>query len=287
MQEYKFHVLGCRGSRPMSGASFLQFGGATSCYLMRAGTHAVVLDCGTGLYDARPYLKGCSDIDVLVTHIHYDHVLGLLDKGAMPTDAQIRFFVSGEKPAQLYQLSDFLRKPFWPIPQDIGEVICVDCDCTLQLSKHFSARFFPANHPDNSAIIRLDTDCGSMCLVSDWEHPADDKSDVLAEAVKDCSFILYDGMYVDEEYPMHKGWGHSTWQEGIKVAVQNKVPQLIITHHLPERTDSELLAIEAKAKKVMPTIHFARAGDDYLLSDCNRVSALHVNHDWDIFKKEK
>ena len=56
MDAYKFYVLGCRGSRPVSGVNCQQFGGATSCYIIKAGQHAVVLDCGTGLYQAEPYL---------------------------------------------------------------------------------------------------------------------------------------------------------------------------------------------------------------------------------------
>ena len=51
MGEYKFYVLGCRGSRPVSGIHCQQFGGATSCYIIKADRHAIVLDCGTGLYD--------------------------------------------------------------------------------------------------------------------------------------------------------------------------------------------------------------------------------------------
>ena len=61
-------MLGCRGSRPVSGIHCQQFGGATSCYIIKADRHAIVLDCGTGLYDAGPFLEGCTHIDILLTH---------------------------------------------------------------------------------------------------------------------------------------------------------------------------------------------------------------------------
>ena len=63
--------------------------------ILRAEKHALVLDCGTGLYDAAPYLAGCAEIDVLLTHLHYDHILGLLDSSAIPSDARVRVYISG------------------------------------------------------------------------------------------------------------------------------------------------------------------------------------------------
>ena len=94
MDAYKFYVLGCRGSRPVSGVNCQQFGGATSCYIIKAGQHAVVLDCGTGLYQAEPYLKDCTQIDILLTHLHYDHILGLLDWSVFPETAHVRVYAA-------------------------------------------------------------------------------------------------------------------------------------------------------------------------------------------------
>lgn len=308
MSEYKFHVLGCRGSHPVSGSQFLRFGGATSCYILRAEKHALVLDCGTGLYDAAPYLAGCAEIDVLLTHLHYDHILGLLDSSAIPSDARVRVYISGTYASNIQKLMDFLRAPFWPISKHIGEITFVDCGQVIRLTERVSAKFFSANHPNDATIIRVDTDNGSVCLVCDWEHDStssdadfavvalrdtilareETKAEgcvfsydedrklsydcglshaalTLKEALRGCALMLYDGMYTEEEYPSRKGWGHSTWQEGVKAATQNHVSKLIITHHLPERTDEELLALEAQAQEVFPDIHFARAGDVYAL----------------------
>lgn len=260
MGEYTFHILGCRGSRPMSGACYQQFGGATSCYLLRSDWHAVVLDCGTGLYNAGQYLRGCRQIDVLLTHLHYDHILGLLNWSVFPPDADVRFYISGET-AESLKISEFLKKPFWPVSPDLGKITFVDYSSTLQLTEDISARFFPANHPDNASLIRVDTENGAVCLVGDWEHGVT----FPAEMAQDCSLLVYDGMFTEEEYPYHKGWGHSTWQEGVKLAEQMQIPNLIITHHLPERSDEELLDMEKEASQGFPGIRFAREGDVYTL----------------------
>lgn len=59
-QHWTFHVLGCRGSWPVCGKKHLEFGGATSCYLIKDGDYALILDCGTGLYNAGALLRGCN-----------------------------------------------------------------------------------------------------------------------------------------------------------------------------------------------------------------------------------
>ena len=131
----------------MSGSQFLRFGGATSCYILRAEKHALVLDCGTGLYDAAPYLAGCAEIDVLLTHLHYDHILGLLDSSAIPSEARVRVYISGTYASNIQKLMDFLRAPFWPISKHIGEITFVDCGQVLRLTERVSVRFFRRTIP--------------------------------------------------------------------------------------------------------------------------------------------
>lgn len=267
MEAYTFQVLGCRGSRPMDGSRFREFGGATSCYIIKADQHAVVLDCGTGLYSAEKYLEGCTQIDVLLTHLHYDHILGFLNWAVFPKGARVRLYAGVKEYEEGFSPADFLKPPFWPVTPDIGEVICVDSDSSIRLTERCSVRFYPSNHPDEANIIRVDTDNGSMCLASDWEHGKSFPEDM----VKGCSFILYDGMFTEAEYPACAGWGHSTWQEGVKLARKNGISRLYITHHLPDRGDEELRMLEAEAKKAFPAIHFARAGENYSFDTEERV----------------
>ena len=262
MEKYTFRVLGCRGSRPVSGLRFQEFGGATSCYIIKSEDHAIVLDCGTGLYDARPYLKDCTRIDVLLTHLHYDHILGLLDCSVFPNEARVRIYAGVREYSSDYNPTDFLKVPFWPVSPEIGETICVGCDSTLHLAEGVSASFYPANHPDNATIIRVDTPDGAVCLACDWEH-GEEFPERMTEA---CDFMLYDGMFTESEYPSRKGWGHSIWQAGVALATKTEIPKLMITHHLPERTDEELKDMEKYAGHTFDGIRFCRTGDVYTMT---------------------
>ena len=78
--------------------------------------------------------------------------------------------------------------------------------------------------------------------------------------MENCDLLLYDGMYTDEEYPEHINWGHSTWQEGCRLANRAGVDRLMIIHHEPGRTDVQLREMEKEAKKLFPSSVFARAG---------------------------
>lgn len=262
MEEFKLYVLGCRGSRPVSGPEFEEFGGATSCYIIKADKQAVILDCGTGLYNAEPYLEDCEHIDILMTHLHYDHILGLLNWFVLPKNARIRTYAGMPQYSKDYNPAAFLRSPHWPISPHLDETICVGCDSTIYLNERVSARFSPANHPDNATIIRVDTDNGSVCLACDWEHG---EISIPEEMTQDCSMLIYDGMYNEMEYEVCNGWGHSIWQEGVKIAKRRQIPRLMITHHLPERTDEQLRQMEGYAQQMFPNIRFVRAGDVYSL----------------------
>lgn len=270
MEKYHLYVLGCRGSRPVSGVNFQEFGGATSCYILKADDHAIVLDCGSGLYEARPYLEGCKQIDVLLTHVHYDHILGLLDWSVFE-GARLRFYAGVDKFSKVYNPEDFLKKPFWPVSpegEEGAQAFFVGFDSTVLLNERAKVRFAPANHPDGAAIVRVEVDGGTededaVCLICDWEHEG--PHELSREMTKNCSLMIYDGMYTELEYPSCRGWGHSTWQEGVKLAREHGVPRLVITHHHPCRSDKELQVMETYAAQAFPGLRFARTGDVYAL----------------------
>jgi ribonuclease BN (tRNA processing enzyme) len=67
-------------------------------------------------------------------------------------------------------------------------------------------------------------------------------------------------MYTDEEYACYRGFGHSTWQEAVKLADAAAVRQLMLYHHFPGRTDRMLAEIEIEARRLRKNTMFAREG---------------------------
>ena len=51
-------------------------------------------------------------------------------------------------------------------------------------------------------------------------------------------------MNTNEEYPNHINWGHSTWQEGVKLANEADVGKFVAFHHEPDHDDNMMDSIE-------------------------------------------
>ena len=262
MGHWKLFVLGARGSRPAHGAAYAEFGGATSCYVLKRGTHAVVIDCGTGLYNARPLLADCEQIDVLLTHVHYDHILGLLDASVFPESAKITVFGTFSQWGGNDTLRRFLSPPYWPYTPEL-RLVDVASPGGRFLEERMFVRFWPANHPNATSLLRIGTDDGAVCAAFDYEHGEPFPDDMAAG----CVILLYDAAYDDAEYEAHRGWGHSTWQEGVALAKRLGVGRLVLTHFSPDKTDKTLRRLERQAQAELSTACFARSGDIYDLSE--------------------
>ena len=111
-------LLGVRGTLPVYGTEFAQFGGGTSCMLVRAGGETIILDAGTGLsgraWDSFFPGKRCS---LLITHGHVDHLMGfpvfppLFDPGAR-CDVYLKTRGARE------QIEALMAPPLWPVRTD-------------------------------------------------------------------------------------------------------------------------------------------------------------------------
>ena len=71
---------------------------------------------------------------------------------------------------------------------------------------------------------------------------------------------FYDATFTDEEYPNFKGWGHSTWQEGMRLCQEKNVKKMAIYHHDPSHTDDVIDRIETSALQEWPGLFIARQG---------------------------
>lgn len=256
-EHYTLYVCGTRGSVSVSGVEFLEFGGETSCYVLCNGIHAIIVDCGTGLRRAARFLQGCEKIDVILTHVHYDHMIGLLAWTDFPPQAEVRIFGTFEQWMGEANLNKFFRRPFWPFVPDLGQCVNVLPNSTMELSYGVTAQLCTANHPDDASIIRVDTSNAKVCFAFDYEY----NGQFPDHMAQNCDVMVYDGMYTEEEVEARRGWGHSYWRTGWKVAQRTNVKRLLITHHDPKRTDAQLRAMERDAKELSNTIAFARVGD--------------------------
>lgn len=72
--------------------------------------------------------------------------------------------------------------------------------------------------------------------------------------------VIYDATYTEEEYPRYRGWGHSTWNEGVRLCQAANAGQLVAFHHDPDHTDADLDRIAAELEQARPGSKVASEG---------------------------
>ncbi|MBN4046497.1 sulfatase-like hydrolase/transferase [bacterium AH-315-P15] len=152
--------------------------------------------------------------------------------------------------------------PYFPVPIDImqAQFSYKDFDTgeAFDLSDRIHVRTALLNHPGDATAYRLEFEGKSLCYVTDTEHvPGKPDQNVLG-LIEGADMVIYDCSYEDEEFAAKVGWGHSTWQEGIRLCRAAGVKQLAIFHHDPDHEDDKMEEIECKAKEMWEHAFVAR-----------------------------
>ena len=217
---------GVRGSIACPSPTHMGFGGNTSCVEVRAGERILILDAGTGVRSLGQHLRreGTREADFLFSHTHWDHVTGFpFFSPAFEPDHAFRVFAGHLSDAGGIReaLAGHMQEPMFPVPLDVMRARLAFTDFrageTLDLGPGLRARTAPLNHPNGATAYRIEHEGRSVCYVTDTEHvPGRPDENVLA-LIAGADLVIYDSTYTDTEFPARVGWGHSTWQEGLRL----------------------------------------------------------------------
>jgi phosphoribosyl 1,2-cyclic phosphodiesterase len=161
-------------------------------------------------------------------------------------------------------LGEFMMSPLFPVPP---QVFRADMEYrefkageTLAPAAGVVLRTAPLNHPDNATGYRVEFGGRAVCYLTDTEHvPGSPDRNILA-LIAGADLVIYDSMYTDDEYGAYVGWGHSTWQEGVRLCKAAGVKRLAVFHHDPEHDDEMLDGVARAVDKEMPGSIVARDG---------------------------
>jgi phosphoribosyl 1,2-cyclic phosphodiesterase len=116
------------------------------------------------------------------------------------------------------------------------------------------------NHPNGACGYRIDYGGKSICYITDTEHVPGRPDRNILDLIQGAALVVYDATYTDEEFPNFITWGHSTWQEGVRLADAAGVGTLAIFHHDPGHDDDRMDAIAHDAAAARPGTVVAREG---------------------------
>ena len=257
----KVRFWGTRGGIAVPGPDTLKYGGNTSCVEVCCGPHRVILDAGTGLRvlgDALIASGEAVDADLLFSHVHLDHIIGLGFFAPMyKAETRLRFRAGHMSKEALHQaLASSLSYPLMP---DLLGVARAGIDTipfhggdTLTLHPGLEVATTTLNHPGGSIGFRIIWGGKSVVYITDTEHTPGVADPNVASLAQGADLLIYDTSFTDEELPSRKGWGHSTWQEGVRIADAAGVGRLLLFHHHSGRRDSDLDIIAAAADRARP-----------------------------------
>ena len=266
---------GVRGSISCCSAEYTEYGGNTSCVQADFDGKTVIFDAGSGLRTLGEHLikQNKKDVTLLISHTHWDHICGFpFFSPIFEKDACVHIYAplqpNGQPAKEIFEL--LMSTPFFPLP--LNAIPSVLHFHSLRISEKFdlfdgeiSVRTIALNHPNGAAGYRLDYKGKSVCYISDHEQKPVNASDELINFVKGADLMIFDTMYTPQEYPLFTGWGHSSWEQTVRLAKAAEVKRTALFHHAPTHTDAIMRDIEQQAQKEDPRLFAAKENTTIIL----------------------
>ena len=242
-------IWGCRGSLATPGEHTARYGGNTTSVEIRTETgRLVVLDAGTGI---RPLGLSLAEppaqIDLLLTHLHLDHVEGLgFFAPLFDPDCEITIWGPHQTGSTLAErIAGYLSPPFFPRPfGDFGShVEFVECGEETWSIDGLTITSAAVRHPGDTLAYRLEENGRTFAFVPDNELGLDPESGLgLAEGV---DLLFHDAQYTREEYAVRTGWGHTALDD-LPPFLESAGPErFVMFHHDPAHGDATLETMRA------------------------------------------
>ncbi len=247
---------GVRGSIAAPGPATVKYGGNTSCVHIRMNSgQNLIFDAGTGIRRLGQTMALHDEpLLLMLSHGHWDHIQGypFFDPIYQP-DREIIVFQGVESNAiALKALLEQMDGSNFPVhavdlPSQISTINAVD---DYLSSQPFETSRKDLNHPGGGYAYRVEEDGVSFAYITDNElDPPGEQTTRYEEWVEFCrgvDLLIHDAQYTESDMPAKHGWGHSLISQVRQLSVDAQVKNLVMYHHDPDRTDSELdeIAIE-------------------------------------------
>jgi phosphoribosyl 1,2-cyclic phosphodiesterase len=270
---------GVRGSIPTPGPNTTQIGGNTSCVELRAGKAILIFDGGTGLrLLGKKLLKEMPiTAHMFFSHVHWDHIQGFPFFEPAFVAGNVFHLYGGKNVSRTLEetLAGQMDHPNFPVhltamgakmkfrDLDEGELVEIDDEA----GSHARVTNASGNHPQGVYAFRVEHGGKVVVYATDTEHYEGRIDDKLVKLARDADVLIYDAQYTPEEYAgtagtgtAKKGWGHSTFEEGAKLARAAGARRLVLFHHDPMQSDKAVREKEKRAQSAFSNAIAAHEG---------------------------
>jgi len=253
---------GARGSIPVSGKNYLRYGGNTTCIEVRNNRDDILLvDAGSGIREAGNAFLAANrqNFTLLLTHAHWDHIVGFpFFKPLYRRKTHISVWGCAFAQDSIREmLARVMTAPYFPINyEDIHARLDYSdsCEAAYQLG---DMRIEPIalSHPNQGSGFKFSESGKTFVFLTDnelgYRHEGGLDYDDYREFCLNADLLIHDAEYRNEEYPKIRGWGHSTVEQAVNLALDAGVRQLGLFHHNQDRIDDEVDDMVSRCREII------------------------------------
>ena len=249
----KIKVWGARGSVPAPGPEMNRYGGNTSCVQLELSDGStLIIDAGTGIRTLGVGIaQNPSKINILLTHLHLDHIQGLMFFApCFQAGSTITIWGPSSPEASLEErIARYISAPLSPV--EVRELPCAvdfrDTPASEWEIGPAKIRAEAVTHRGPTLGYRISDGDQTLTYISDHEPGLGAPLDSLEpewisgfDLAREADLLINDCQYTDEEYPDHVGWGHSRLTDALTFARRTEAKRLMLFHHDPLHSDDFL-----------------------------------------------
>jgi ribonuclease BN (tRNA processing enzyme) len=202
---------------------------------------------------------------ILISHFHWDHIQGWPFFSPLYQKAN-RFHIRSYRPplASLAEtLGGQMSNPYFPVDMKamLAELRFTEVAEGGFRVDDFNIQARLVNHPQGCLSFRIENN-GKVIVYATDNEPGNPEGDrAVRELARGADILIYDCQYTRAELENEKkGWGHSTWEEGVRIAEQSGVKKFILFHHDPDSSDQTVDRLQESARRRFPDSHAAFEG---------------------------
>lgn len=246
---------GTRGSVGRAGPATVRYGGDTSSVEVSEPSGSVlVLDAGSGIVHSECAAWTHGRIDILLTHLHMDHIQGLgFFRPLFESGIAVHVWGPVSTTSLTERLSRYLSPPLFPVRlRDLPAVTVHDlAPGAVEIGPYSVSADFII-HPGQTFGYRIESGGRTLAYLPDHEPslglgqvPRDTRWTSGHALAADADGLIHDAQFNDDEYSERVGWGHSSLTQALDFAELTNVRRLITFHHEPNHSDEQIDAHHA------------------------------------------
>jgi phosphoribosyl 1,2-cyclic phosphodiesterase len=274
----QIHFCGVRGSTPAPGIDFVRYGGHTSCVAVAhdgAAAPTLILDAGAGLQTVSSLLGGAPFTGtILLTHLHWDHTLGLPFFAAGDrADAHVTVLVPEQESGAeaVAMLAGMMSPPYFPIePTELrGEWTFATVVPGTRQIERFEVLVRELPHKGGCTFgYRLSDGRSTLAYLPDHcptrlgpgEDGFGEYHAAALELARRADVLVHDAQLFPEELASEADRGHAVADYAVELARRAEAQSVVLFHHRPDRTDEALDGLARRFKDVSPRVTVAAEG---------------------------